>query len=136
VEVVDKAEKETVFNDLWQLDLKTNQVHFCGTTAPIGGMFGQTRQCFDDPLQLDPESYQANSGVMQLGIGHILCVAGGAAHVRLFGQILCCCGLKRAQHGKGLRAAQQQAACCCLSLEKGANRTDARAIFLFCSGSG
>jgi hypothetical protein len=26
VEIVDKAEKETVFNDLWQLDLKTYQV--------------------------------------------------------------------------------------------------------------
>jgi hypothetical protein len=26
VEIVDKAEKETVFNDLWQLDLQTHQV--------------------------------------------------------------------------------------------------------------
>ncbi len=26
VEVVDKQEKETVFNELWQLDLKTFQV--------------------------------------------------------------------------------------------------------------
>lgn len=28
VEIVDKVEKETVYNDLWQLDLKTYQVRF------------------------------------------------------------------------------------------------------------
>jgi hypothetical protein len=28
VEMIDKAEKETVFNDLWQLDLNTFQVPY------------------------------------------------------------------------------------------------------------
>lgn len=35
MEVVDRAEKETVFNDLWQLDLQTHQVPEQITASPI-----------------------------------------------------------------------------------------------------